>query len=57
MYYKNLKTFFNLEQNELLYSKAITPKSCGGGDNFKYLALLGDFVLNLTLFNYFAEKG
>ena len=57
MYHKNLKTFFNLEQNELLYSKAITPKSCGGGDNFKYLALLGDFVLNLTLFNYFAEKG
>jgi len=57
MYHKNLKIFFNLEQNELLYSEAITPKSCGGGDNYKYLALLGDFVLNLTLFNYFAEKG
>ncbi len=32
MYHKNLKTFFNLEQNELLYSKSITPKSCGGGE-------------------------
>ncbi len=57
MYHKNNKKFFNLEQNELLYKKAITPKSCGGGDKFKYLALLGDFILNLTLFHYFSEKG
>ncbi len=53
----NLKDVFSLKENEDLYKNAITPKSCGGGDNFKYLALLGDFILNLTLFNYFSKKG
>ena len=53
----NLKDVFSLEENEDLYKNAITPKSCGGGDNFKFLALLGDFTLNLTLFNYFSKKG
>ncbi len=53
----NLRKVFSLEENEDLYKNAITPKSCGGGDDFKYLALLGDFVLNLTLFNYFSKKG
>lgn len=57
MYDKNNKKFFDLEQNEMVYNEAITPKSCGGGDKFKYLALLGDFILNLTLFNHFSEKG
>ena len=53
----NLRNFFSLEDNDRLYKKAITPKSCGGEDDFKYLALLGDFILNLTLFNYFSKKG
>ena len=53
----NLKDVFFFEENEDLYKNAITPKSCGGGDKFKYLALLGDFVLNLTLFDYFSKKG
>ena len=51
----NLRKFFSLEENEELYKNAITPRSCGGGDDFKYLALLGDFVLNLTLFNHFSK--
>ncbi|KKK94589.1 hypothetical protein LCGC14_2681330, partial [marine sediment metagenome] len=51
----NLRKVFSLEENEELYNNAITPKSCGGGDDFKYLALLGDFVLNLTLFNHFSK--
>ncbi len=54
---KDLKKFFNLQSKDKIFNDAITPKSCGGGDGFKYLALLGDFVLNLTLFNYFSKKG
>ena len=54
---KELQKFFNLQSSNRIFKDAITPKSCGGGDSFKYLALLGDFVLNLTLFNYFSKKG
>ena len=50
MHHKDLKEFFKLEQNELLYKQATTPKSCGGGNEFKLLALLGDRVLNLELY-------
>ncbi len=53
----NLKRFFMLENHETLFKQAITPKSCGGGDQFKYFALLGDYIINLSLFYYFSEKG
>ena len=46
---KDLKKFFNLQSKDKIFKDAVTPKSCGGGDGFKYLALLGDFILNLTL--------
>jgi len=52
-----LKEFFNLEENEEDYKDAITPKSCGGGDEFKLLALLGDRVLNLELYEILTNEG
>ena len=45
----DLKQFFKLEQDSNLYNHAIKPKSCGGDATFKYLALFGDRVLNLSL--------
>ena len=54
---QDLQKFFLLENQEALFKQAITPKSCGGGDEFKYLALLGDYIFNLTLFFFFSEKG
>ncbi len=52
-----LKEFFNLEENEEYYRYAITPKSCGGGEDFKLLALLGDRVLNLELYDILTNEG
>lgn len=52
-----LKEFFSLENNEDDFKKATTPKSCGGGDEFKLLALLGDRVLNLELYDILTKEG
>ncbi len=52
-----LKQFFILENNDDLFNQAITPLSCGGGDEFKLLALLGDRVLNLELFEILSTEG
>ena len=52
-----LKEFFILENNEDLFNQGITPKSCGGGEEFKLLALLGDRVLNLELFEILSSEG
>ena len=52
-----LKEFFILENNEDLFNQGITPKSCGGGEEFKLLALLGDRVLNLELFEILSTEG
>lgn len=41
--------FFYLTENKSLFMTAIHPKSCGGGKDFKFLALFGDNVLNLSL--------
>ena len=49
LFKKELKEFFNLQSKDKIFKDVITPKSCGGGDGFKYLALLGDFVLNFDL--------
>ena len=43
----NLQNYFQLENHDLHFKHAITPKSCGGGEEFKLLALLGDRLLNL----------
>jgi ribonuclease-3 len=52
-----LKEFFHLEENQDDYQYAITPKSCGGGEEFKLLALLGDRVLNLELYEILIAEG
>ena len=51
-----LESFFSLENSKNLFRQATTPKSCGGKADFKYLALLGDFLLNLGLFEVFRKK-
>ena len=52
-----LTNFFLLSENEQIFSQAIQPKSCGGGNTFKFLALYGDSVLNLTLLDIISNKG
>lgn len=44
-----LINFFHLKEDKSLFMDAIHPKSCGGGKDFKFLALFGDSVLNLVL--------
>ena len=52
-----LMEFFLLSENRDIFSLAIQPKSCGGGDTFKFLALYGDSVLNLILLDIISKKG
>ncbi len=52
-----LMDYFFLSEHEEIFSLAIQPKSCGGGDAFKFLALYGDGVLNLTLLDIISNKG
>ncbi|MHA1944906.1 MAG: putative dsRNA-binding protein [Candidatus Hodarchaeales archaeon] len=52
-----LMDYFILSDNEQTFTLAIQPKSCGGGDAFKFLALYGDRVLNLTLLDIISDKG
>ncbi|MHA1237062.1 MAG: putative dsRNA-binding protein [Candidatus Hodarchaeales archaeon] len=52
-----LMEYFQLSENRELFSLAIQPKSCGGGDTFKFLALYGDSVLNLLLLDIISKKG
>ena len=40
---------FQLSEENPLFKSAIYPKSCGGGEEFKFLALYGDAILNLLL--------
>ncbi len=47
--------FFNLDINNDLFQLAIKPPSCGGGLEFKGLALLGDKFLDTSLITYFNE--
>jgi len=54
---RELKEYFNLNNNEELFNDAITPKSCGCGEGFKLLALLGDRVLNLELYDILTNEG
>ncbi|MHA1977117.1 MAG: putative dsRNA-binding protein [Candidatus Hodarchaeales archaeon] len=45
----NLAARFQLSEEESMFKLAIHPKSCGGGEEFKFLALYGDIILNLIL--------
>jgi dsRNA-specific ribonuclease len=44
-----LMQFFLLTDESAIFKEAIHPKSCGGENSFKFLALIGDNVLNLIL--------
>ena len=52
-----LMEYFQLSEDKEIFSLAIQPKSCGGGDAFKFLALYGDSVLNLILLDIISKKG
>ena len=44
-----LMQYFHLTDEITLFKQAIHPKSCGGDQSFKFLALIGDNILNLVL--------
>jgi len=54
---KALMEYFQLSEDGEIFSHAIQPKSCGGGDDFKFLALYGDSVLTLILLDIISSKG
>ena len=54
---QELMDYFQLTSSEQIFSLAIQPKSCGGGDSFKFLALYGDCVLNLALLDIISNRG
>ena len=49
--------FLNLDINNDLFQLAVKPPSCGGGLEFKDLALYGDKFLDISLISYFNEIG
>ncbi|MHA1211220.1 MAG: double-stranded RNA binding motif domain-containing protein [Candidatus Heimdallarchaeota archaeon] len=51
-----LLEYFKLEKHPRLFDKALHPKSCGGGDEFKFMALRGDYLLKLCLLEILASK-
>ncbi len=48
---------FQLSEEDPLFNSAIYPKSCGGGEEFKFLALYGDAILNLLLLENISRNG
>lgn len=52
-----LQKFFLLENNPELFEMALLPRSCGGNVEFEQLALYGDSILNIHLYNYLNDKG
>ncbi|MBY9021529.1 MAG: hypothetical protein KGD67_10740 [Candidatus Lokiarchaeota archaeon] len=53
----DLKEFFNLESQIELFTEAISPRSCNGGEKFEVLALIGDKLLDLALIFHFTKEG
>lgn len=53
---ETIQSLFHLGKFEEEFHEATTPKSCGGTDKFKYLALIGDQILNLGIINYFTKS-
>lgn len=52
-----IQTFFLLENDLQLFETAVRPRSCGGDAEFEQLALFGDQVINIHLYNYLISKG
>jgi len=53
---EELIKFFKLDKHDELFYKAIRPKSCGGDDEFKFLALKGDFILKACLLDFLHRR-
>jgi dsRNA-specific ribonuclease len=52
---KELLAFFKLEDQIDLFEQATKPKSCGGGDEFKQLAMHGDTTINRALMDIYSH--
>ncbi len=52
---KNLAQLFNLLAHPTIFHQALQPKSLGGGNAFKVLAIYGDNILNISLLNLVAK--
>lgn len=52
-----IQKFFLLENDPQLFETALRPRSCGGRAEFEQLALYGDQVINIHLYNYLISKG
>ncbi|MBU3967259.1 MAG: hypothetical protein KKG76_07805 [Euryarchaeota archaeon] len=52
-----IQKFFLLENDPQLFETALRPRSCGGDAEFEQLALYGDQVINIHLYNYLINKG
>lgn len=50
-----IQKFFLLENYPKLFDDALCPRSCGGTAKFEQLALYGDRVLDIHLFDYLIE--
>ena len=50
-----IQKFFLLENDPQLFEIALYPRSCGGGAHFEQLALYGDRVLDIHLFDYLID--
>ena len=50
-----IQKLFLLENDPQLFDDALCPRSCGGGAKFERLALYGDRVLDIHLFDYLIE--
>ncbi len=51
----DLANFFEVEDTRYI-ELGIKPKSCGGGEEFKYFALIGDKFLDLVLIEKLGER-
>ncbi|MCD4704395.1 MAG: hypothetical protein K8R64_08940 [Methanosarcinaceae archaeon] len=52
-----IQQFFLLEHEPQLFEIAIRPRSCGGTAKFEQLALYGDRVIDIHLYDYLISKG
>ena len=50
-----IQKFFLLENDSQLFETALCPRSCGGDAKFEQLALYGDRVIDIHLFDYLIE--
>lgn len=52
-----IQKFFLLEHETELFETAIHPRSCGGTAKFEQLALYGDKIIDIYLYDYLISAG